>query len=225
MRSRSRGEGGWLFTPASRQSGRTPPWRNERRACRTVRLIRQTAGASDLFDGVPRLQRWPWRRRPDLAALRGDANLEAVGEPTGALDEVRGRGRRTEFVRGLGKQFQPTIEMRGIDRQRQMLGQRLTVVAPAHQRHRRPEIVHAAEVRLPIVDLALENRSNQRIAPGAGVKAADQTIDHGFVNPGPGDDIGNDKVAASGAVLGMRTHRLPALWAPIAACSSGSKDG
>jgi len=49
--------------------------------------------------------------------LSGDAEFQAVGDAVGALDEVLGRGRRTDLVRGVLEQREPAVEVARIDRE------------------------------------------------------------------------------------------------------------
>src|SRR4051794_4392296 len=102
--------------------------------------------------------RWPLASRPDLAFMARDAQLEAVSDPVRPLDEVIGGRRRTDIAGGRGKDLEPTVEMRRVDRQRQMRGHRLTMITATHQRDGRPERAHATEMTFPVLHTAFENR-------------------------------------------------------------------
>jgi hypothetical protein len=45
------------------------------------------------------------RRRPDFAALRGDAEFQAIGYPAGAVNEKGRRRRRAHRARCFGEQL------------------------------------------------------------------------------------------------------------------------
>src|SRR5215211_3536420 len=74
--------------------------------------------------------RRPLASRPDLAFMARDAQLEAVSDPVRPLDEVVGGRRRTDIAGGRGKDLEPAVEMRRVNRQRQMRGHRLTMIDP-----------------------------------------------------------------------------------------------
>ena len=84
-----------------------------------------------------------------------------------------------------------------------MLLHGLTVIASRHQRDRRPERAHPRQVRLPIADPRREHGTDQGILPDAAVEAADQPLDHRFVDPG----LAPDGVGDLRTPLHRRCHR------------------
>ena len=94
----------------------------------------------------------------------------APAMPSSRLAAIR-RARSTKCASASGgqisravclEQLEPAVEMRGIDRQRQMLDHRRAVIAARHQRDRRPERAHLRKMRLPIPDAGLEDRPQHR---------------------------------------------------------------
>jgi hypothetical protein len=74
-------------------------------------------------------QALPGARPPgsDRSPLNRDAKLKAFGDPVRAIEEVRRGCRRADVMRSLGKDLEPSIEMRRIDRQEQVGHHRLAV--------------------------------------------------------------------------------------------------
>ena len=57
---------------------------------------------------------------------------------------------------------------------------------------------------LPVMHLVLEDRSDQRVEPGAAVEGSHQPFDHRLVDAGARDDVRDDQIAAWCA--GLRVH-------------------
>ena len=132
-----------------------------------------------LIDTAPA---WLRRNRSPLPSMTPCA----PAMPSSRLAAIR-RARSTKCAAASGgqisravclEQFEPAVEMPGIDRQRQVLGHRRAVIAARHQRDRRPERAHLRQMRLPIPDPGLEDRPQHRIGANLGVEAAHQTLDH-----------------------------------------------
>src|SRR5262245_221315 len=103
--------------------------------------------------------------------MQGEAQLQGLGNAVGTVDED---GRRIRWAgldrRGL-EQRQPALEMcRREFGQLRMRLHRRALVAARHQRHRRPEGAELVEMRIPILDGAVEDRSEQRVEAYAGVE-------------------------------------------------------
>src|SRR5438067_8474439 len=86
------------------------------------------------------------------------AELETSGNPSRTFDEMGFGLRGTDFPGGGLEQREPTVEMVGVNGQRQVLGHRRTVIAARHQRDRRPERTHPRQMRLPIGNSRLKDR-------------------------------------------------------------------
>src|SRR3974390_814753 len=130
--------------------------------------------------------------------LSGDAEFQAVGDAMGALDEVLGRGRRTDLVRGVLEQREPAVEVAPIDRQRQILLHRPAMIEAAHQRNGRPERAHALQMQFPVGDARVEHGSEQRILTDFPIEGVYHALDHRFVDACPLGDLGGDGGAALG---------------------------
>ena len=135
-----------------------------------------------------------------------NSQFEAVGNAVRSLEEMRGCYRRTDLSRGLGKDLEPAIKMRCIDRQGQVGRHRLAVIATAHQRDGRPKGAYAYDMTFPIGDPALKDGPDEGIKPGAAVEGADQSLDHRFADPSVGDDILDDQITAGGPALRIHTR-------------------
>src|SRR5262249_7003743 len=116
------------------------------------------------------------------AAGAGDAEFEALRDPPGTLDEMGRSVRRTDLAGGLFEQSKPTVEMTAVDRQWKMPGHRRAVIAPGHQGDRRPECAHLRQMRTPIRDPRLEDRSEHGIGAYLGVEAVYEALDHRLVD-------------------------------------------
>src|SRR5690606_13660726 len=102
-----------------------------------------------------------------LAAMEGDGEAEAVGNPESAVHEELRHLRRTETPDGCAEQLQPAPEMpliKALDRQ--MRRKRPALVARRAQQRRRPEVAHLGEVMRPGIgpDDAQEYRAQQVVA-------------------------------------------------------------
>jgi hypothetical protein len=140
-------------------------------------------------------------RNPSLSP--GNAELKAVGDPPRAVDEMAGRLRRAELVGRGFEERDPAVEMLGRDRQLEMNLHRRTVIAPGHQRHRRPERAQFRDMRLPIRDPRREDRPDQGIGLHAGIEGPHQALDHRVVDPGRRHQLRCDAGAALGGVFGV----------------------
>ena len=82
--------------------------------------------------------------------------------------------------------------MLAADRQRRVSLHRPAVIAPRHQRHRRPERAHPLEVRPPIGNARGEDRPEHRIRSNAVVESMDEGLDHFLVNTGARLNLGRE---------------------------------
>ena len=89
------------------------------------------------------------------------------GDVLGPLDQIRGALGRAGLARRLAEERQPPLEMRPAHRQAGVGDDRRAVIAPGHQRDRRPERRHPLEVRTPVLDPGGEDRpdAGRRRAP------------------------------------------------------------
>jgi hypothetical protein len=111
-----------------------------------------------------------------------DAKLQALCNAAGALDEPLRSNGRTNRPRGLLEQGEPSIEVARVHSQGHMFRHRLAVITSRVKRQRRPEGEHIVEMRLPVRNLRLEDRGEQRILPHPQIEAANQRLDHHFVD-------------------------------------------
>src|SRR5579859_7087616 len=107
----------------------------------------------------------------------GDGQFEAFGDPGGAFGEMVSRRNITQLSRRLLEQGEPAVEVGGVDRQRQVFGHRLAVIATGHQGHRRPERAHAPKMRFPVSDPRLEDRAELRVAAHLVVEPPHKSLD------------------------------------------------
>jgi hypothetical protein len=100
----------------------------------------------------------PFALAEKLAATGSNTKFEALGNSPCPLYEMLRSRRRAYFAAGLLEQCKPAIEMRGIDRKRDMHEHRIAVVATRHKRNRRPEGTHAMRklvLRMPLYAIRL----------------------------------------------------------------------
>jgi Rrf2 family transcriptional regulator, nitric oxide-sensitive transcriptional repressor len=135
-----------------------------------------------------------------------NSQFEAVGNAVRSLEEMRCRCRRADLWRGLGKNLEPAIKMRCIDRQGQMGRHRLAMIAAAHQCDGRPKGAYARDMIFPIGDLALKDGADEGIKPGTAVEGADQSLDHRFADSCAGDDLLDNQIAAGAPALRIHTR-------------------
>src|SRR5579864_4804044 len=98
------------------------------------------------FSDRPRLHAIAFAFAEQDSVRARDAKLEALGNPMRPFDEPLGGLWRTNIARRLLEQGEPAVEMARIYRQGQVLRHRLAVVAPGHERQRRPEREHLFEI-------------------------------------------------------------------------------
>src|SRR5882757_11002935 len=79
----------------------------------------------------------------------GDAEFETCRDPLRPLGEMCGRHGRADLVRCGLEQFEPAIEMCGVDGELHVHDHRCSLIAARHQRHRRPECAHLLQMWLP----------------------------------------------------------------------------
>src|SRR5579864_3570282 len=98
------------------------------------------------FSDRPRLHAIAFAFAEQDSVRARDAKLEALGNPMRPFDEPLGGLWRTNIARRLLEQREPAIEVLSIHLQDNVLRHRLAMVAPRHERHRRPEREHLFEM-------------------------------------------------------------------------------
>src|SRR5207248_4588882 len=87
-----------------------------------------------------------------LRALPGYAGEEVLGDAVGLGDDYLGLVRLHRLARGFGEELQPAAEVRGVEREAQVLHHRIAFIAAGRVQHRRPEVLEQGEVPGPVVD-------------------------------------------------------------------------
>ena len=84
----------------------------------------------------PRLcsRRQPLASGKHQAAVRGDAELEALRDHPGLFNEMLSRGSGTDVLRRRREESEPLVEMRRVDGKWRMRLHRPPVIAAGHQR-------------------------------------------------------------------------------------------
>ncbi len=118
------------------------------------------------------------------AMTGGNAELEARCDTARAVHEVFCNVVTEQISCSLLEEIEPVIEVPGIDWQWQMHAHRLTVVDTTRQHDGRPEGAHALQVRFPVVNARIEDGPEQVISADASIEAANELLDHGFVDAG-----------------------------------------
>lgn len=131
---------------------------------------------------MPAVESFAFPKQHAVAA--GNAELETRCDPARAVHETVCYLVIEQIPRGLLEQAEPAIEVPGVDGQWQMHAHRLAVIIVARQYDGRPECAHALQVGFPVVNARTENGPEQVIRADARIEAANELLDHGFVDAG-----------------------------------------
>src|SRR5690606_23153104 len=89
------------------------------------------------------------------------------------------------------------------------------------RRDGRPEQSHALEMVLPVLDARVEDGTEQVVLGHLCVEGANEALDHGVVDSGPGDDVGHQRRPPRWVVHARSPAWLTGIW-NISLAQSGS---
>src|SRR5690606_22303092 len=111
-----------------------------------------------------------------------DAELEARRNAAGAHHEVVGYSFVEELAGRLFEESKPAVEMTRVDGKRQMHSHRRAMIGAARQHDGGPEVAHAAQVRLPIANTGVEDRTEHGVFAYPSIEAPHERLDHRFID-------------------------------------------
>ena len=107
---------------------------------------------------------------PDL----GDPAEEGAGDGAGFFHGFAGYRAFEILVEGRHKEVQPAIEVRGIYREVDVFGKRLSGVTSLSEQRHVPEIVHSVEVGLPVLYAGVKNGAKEVVSADFIVESVDE---------------------------------------------------